>query len=278
MNEQYIDVNGWRTRYVNAGESGPALVLLHGLGASLESWLLNVEALGKHFRVFALDLFYFGKSAKPSFDPTHADFIRFGLGFMDALNLPRASLIGNSMGGAIAARMALDAPERVAQLVLVDPAGFGRELAWWLRVRSLIDIRPGGTPRPWMVRYGLSHVFYKPERIPADLVQRILALNQTPGIYEAYRRVIRVGVDWRGLKPTLLQEIRDCAHQIRMPTLIVWGKQDRVLPVKQLEVAREKIPHARTYIFDECGHAPQMEYPEAFNALVREFVSENAPA
>lgn len=277
MNEQYIQVNGWQTRYVSAGENGSALVLLHGLGASLESWWLNLEGLSKSFRVVAPDIFYFGKSAKPPFVPSHTDFVAFVLGLMDALGIARATLIGNSMGGAIAVRAALDAPERVENLVLVDPAGFGREVVWWLRLRSLFDLRPRGTVPPWMVHYGLSRVFYKPERIPADLVDRIMELNQLPGMVEAYRRVIRVGMDWRGLKPIMLQEIRDCAHQIRVPTLIVWGKQDRVLPVKQLNVARAKIPHARTHIFDECGHAPQMEYPDAFNALVREFLSDGAP-
>ncbi|MBI4673492.1 MAG: alpha/beta fold hydrolase [Chloroflexi bacterium] len=276
MNEQYIDVNGWRTRYVSAGESGPALVLLHGLGASLESWRLNVEALGKHLRVFAPDLFYFGKSAKPPFNPTHADFVGFVLGFMNALGVPRASLVGNSMGGAIAARTTIHAPERVEHLVLVAPAGFGHEVAWWLRLRALIDVRPRGMPPPWMVRYGLSRVFHKPDHIPAALVDEMVRVNQAPDIFDAYRRVIRTGVNWRGLKPIMLQEIRDCADRIHAPTLIVWGKQDRVLPVKQLEVAREKIPHARTCVFDECGHAPQMEHPDKFNALVREFVGAGA--
>jgi|SRR5581483_2738556 4,5:9,10-diseco-3-hydroxy-5,9,17-trioxoandrosta-1(10),2-diene-4-oate hydrolase len=274
MDEKYIQVNGWRTRYVHAGETGPNLILIHGLGASLDSWMLNVDELARDFRVYALDMLYFGKSAKPPHDPTPMDFTAFVRGFMDALGIARATLVGNSMGGAIAVRTAIDSPARVERLILVDPAGFGRELVWWLRVRTLFDIRLQGKPSPRMLRYGLSQVFYNPDRVPPALVDAMLALNEEPGMSEAYRRVIRLGVNWRGLKPLLLQEIRDAAHQIRVPTLIVWGKQDRVVPVSHLAAAQEKIPHARTFIFDECGHAPQIEHPDKFNALVREFLYE----
>lgn len=277
MKEQYIDVNGWRTRFVSAGEKGPALVLLHGLGASLESWLLNINAFAQDFRVFAPDLLYFGKSAKPKNDPTNLDFVNFVLAFMDTMGISRTSLIGNSMGGAIAANTAIQAPSRVEHLVLADPAGFGHELAWWLRLRTFVDLRSRGTPPPWMIRYGLSQVFYNPDCVPPELVDALVSLNHEPGLFEAYRRVLNLGVGWRGLKPIMLQQIRDAAHQIRVPTLIVWGKQDRVIPVKHIHTAQEKIPHARTVVFDRCGHAPQIEQPEQFNTVVREFLRNANP-
>lgn len=276
MKEHYIEVNGWHTRYVCAGERGPALVLLHGLGASLESWLLNVDALSDEFRVYAPDLIYFGKSAKPARDPTYADFEKFVCAFMDAVGIARATLIGNSMGGAIAARTAISAPERVQKLVLAAPAGFGRELVWWLRLRSVWDLRPRGAPSPWMIQLGLRQLFYKPERAPSQVVTAIVGLNQEPGYFDAYRQVIRLGVDWRGVKDALVQEVRDAARQVRVPTLLVWGKQDRVVPVQQLDAAKKYILHARAMVLDECGHAPQIEHPEKFNALVRAFVREEA--
>lgn len=272
MDEKFINVSGWRTRYVSAGSRGPALVLLHGLGSSLESWSLNVEALGESFRVFAPDLIYFGKSAKPKHAPTQSEFVTFVLSFMDAVGIAQATLAGNSMGGAIALRTAVDAPERVEGLILVDPAGFGRELVWWLRLRTLLDLRPRGKPSPRALRLGLSQVFYNPDRVPKPLIDTMVALNEEPGLFESYRRVLRVGVDWRGLKDKVLSEIRDQSHKVRAPTLLVWGRQDRVVPLKQLMVAKEKIPHAQTYVFEECGHAPQIEHAAQFNALVRDFV------
>jgi 4,5:9,10-diseco-3-hydroxy-5,9,17-trioxoandrosta-1(10),2-diene-4-oate hydrolase len=272
MSEKYIDVNGWRTRYVSAGTQGSALVFLHGLGASLDSWSLNLKPLGETFRVFAPDMIYFGKSAKPKHPPRPTEFISFVLGFMDALGLARATLIGNSMGGAVATRMAITAPERVERLILVDPAGFGRELVWWLRLRTMVDLRARGKPSPRMLRYGLQQVFYNPDRVPQELIEAMVALNAEPGVFESYRRVLRAGVDWRGLKDRMLSEVRDESHRIRVPTLLVWGKQDRVVPLHQMNVAQQKIPHAQTYVFDECGHAPQIEHAAQFNTLVRDFV------
>jgi 4,5:9,10-diseco-3-hydroxy-5,9,17-trioxoandrosta-1(10),2-diene-4-oate hydrolase len=90
----------------------------------------------------------------------------------------------------------------------------------------------------------------------------------------AARSVLNIGVNWRGVTPYMLQEIRDSADQIRVPTLIIWGKQDRVVPYKQAFEARRKIPNARLHLFDRCGHTPQLEYPRQFNALLGEFAQE----
>ncbi len=272
MQEKYIDVNGWRTRYAQAGEDGPVLVLLHGLGSSLETWMLNTEALARDFRVYVPDMLYFGKSAKPPHAPKRDEFDSFVRAFMDALAIPRATLVGNSMGGAVAARVAIAEPARVEKLVLADPAGFGREIVWWLRLRTFVDLRSRGRPSPLMLRMGLRQVFYNPDCVPPEMIDAMADLNNEPGLFEAYRRVIRMGIDWRGLKETLLQDVRDGSHQINAPTLVVWGRQDRVVPISHMAVAQEKILHAQTYVFENCGHAPQIEYPEKFNALVREFV------
>ncbi len=274
MNEKYIDINGWRTRYVHAGESGPPIILLHGLGASLESWYFNVDALGQEFRVFAPDIVYFGKSAKPERDPQHADFVDFTLHFMDAFALERVVLVGNSMGGTIAAKVAMLHPERVASLILADSAGFGHELAWWLRLRTLFDWRPSGTPPPWLARIGLRAIFHDPARISDEVLELLIGVEQDVESMQTARRVLNIGVDWRGLKPYLLQEIRDAAHQISVPTLILWGKEDQVVPVQHAYTAQKIIPNARLHLFEQCGHTPQLEYPAEFNAVVRDFARE----
>lgn len=274
MNDEYISVNGIRTRFVRAGEQGHAVVLLHGLGASLESWARNVEPLGREFRVFAPDLIYFGKSDKPDREPTQTDFFEFTLGLLDALGLERAVLVGNSMGGAIAAKVAMLHPDRVSALILVNSAGFGREVAWWLRARTLFYPRLPGPPSPWIIRFGLRQIFEDPTRVPDELLQQFIQLDYDPDVRRSYQRVLGIGVDWRGLKPEMLAEIRDAAPGLRVPTLIVWGKQDRVVPVQHAHVAHTLIPAARLHVFDDCGHTPQLEYPAEFNALLTRFLRE----
>lgn len=274
MQEHYIEIHGWRTRYVSAGEHGPAIILLHGLGASLESWSLNVDALAQHYRVFAPDIVYFGKSAKPARDPEHQDFVDFCQYLMDKFELERALLVGNSMGGAIAAKVAMLYPERVPGLVLVDSAGFGKELAWWLRLRTLVDLHARTAPPMWLARIGLRSIWNDPARISDEVLQVLMSVEQDSESMRTARRVLSIGVDWRGLKPYMLQEIRDSADRIRVPTLIVWGKQDRVIPLRHAFTARQRIPRARLHLFDRCGHTPQLEYPTQFNALIEEFADE----
>jgi 4,5:9,10-diseco-3-hydroxy-5,9,17-trioxoandrosta-1(10),2-diene-4-oate hydrolase len=280
MREKYLDVNGWQVRFSSAGQVGPALILLHGLGASLESWWYNLETLGRQFRVYAPDLLYFGKSAKPPSVPTPEDFDRFVLGFMDAVGVERAVLLGHSMGGMISTKLVLDHPDRFAGLVLVSPAGFGRELVWWLRLRTLfpLNINTEGNPPPWLKEFGLRQMFYDPRKVDDDFLEAVIQVAQTPGLLPAYQNVIRVGVDWRGIKPDVLQAVRDQAHRIETPTLVIWGKQDRILPVSHARVVGERIRHATVHLLDRCGHAPMIEHPEQFNALVTAFVREHALA
>ena len=133
---RFVTVNGIRTHYVAAGEGEP-LLLLHGLGASLMAWALNIEPLSRKFSVYAIDIPGHGDSEKPDMDyllPTAVDFVR---DFMRALGIERASIAGNSMGGMIALKTAIDFPELVDRLVLVDAAGLGREVAWFIRAMSL---------------------------------------------------------------------------------------------------------------------------------------------
>ena len=99
----------------------------------------------------------------------------------------------------------------------------------------------------------------------------LISVEQDVESLQTARRVLNIGVDWLGLKPVLLEQVRDAAHQITVPTAIVWGKQDQVVPYRHAFEARKKIPHAEIHLFDPCGHTPQIEYPKQFNALLEEF-------
>jgi pimeloyl-ACP methyl ester carboxylesterase len=271
--DQFVEVGDVRTRYRSAGEGKPALILIHGFGVSLECWQFNLEVLGKQFRTVAPDVVWFGKSDKPAREVTGDYFAEFISGFMDAIGVPRAVLVGNSMGGMIAVKTALQYPGRVSGLVLVSSAGFGPELAWWLRLRSVVPITKLLRPSTGTYRFAVRRLVYAPSVVTEDLVNVFVEMARQPGALDAHHRVLRYGADWRGLRPAAVKEIRDQAHAIRIPTLIVWGKQDRVVPVKHAEIARQCIPDARVHIFDQCGHAPMLEKADEFNKLVAEFVA-----
>ncbi len=274
LEDRYVRVGDVRTRYRAAGEAGHPLILIHGLGASLEAWMYNLQPLARHHRVFALDLVWFGKSDKPARQVTGEYFADFIIGFMDAVGIRQATLVGNSMGGMIAVKTALQYPDRVTGLVLANSAGFGQELAWWLRLRTLFSFPELVRPPLSVARYAARHLVYDPRTLTDDLIQAVLDLEVQPGSLEAARRVLKYGVNWRGLRPDALHEIRDAARALRVPTLIVWGKQDRVIPVAHAEIARRHIPDAQLHVFDQCGHAPMIEKADQFNELVARFVRE----
>ncbi len=274
--DRYVQVGDIRTRYRSSGDKGPGIILIHGLGSSLESWMRNLHFLGGRSRVFAPDVVWFGQSDKPRDEVTGDFFVRFITRVMDAIGLQRAVLVGNSMGGMIACKTALDHTERVSGLVLVDSAGFGRELAWWLRLRTLFKpARRKIKVSRWAARWVAAWIAYDWRTIGDEFIDQVVSREVEPEAVEAYARVLRFGADWRGLKPLAVQEIRDAAHKIRVPTLIIWGKQDRVIPVAHAEVARQRIPSATLHIIDRCGHAPMLEKPDEFNRLVDDFVHAN---
>ncbi len=277
MRDYYVQVGEVRTRYRTAGEGDPPLLLIHGLGVTLESWQCNMSALARQHRVFALDVVWFGKSDKPAGEVTGDYFAEFIAGFMDAVGIQRAVLVGNSMGGMIAVKTALQYPGHVVGLVLVASAGFGPELAWWLRLRTMFAIQIL-RPSVRTFRYALRQLFYDPRVVSDELLQVYVEMANQPGGREAYGRVLKSGVDWRGVKPAVLKEIRDKAHAIRVPTLIIWGRQDRVVPVAHAQIARQRIPNARVHIFDRCGHAPMIEKADEFNAVVAGFLESQAIA
>src|SRR4029077_18646650 len=127
--------------------------------------------------------------------PNYSDFVEWTVGFMDALGVERAALIGNSMGGMIATKTALLYPSRVTSLALVNSAGFGREVVWWLRARTVITIDPPKDPPPWLVRRALQEGFYDPDVVHGDFLEAMLGIGNDPDSVRAYRDVIRMGMN-----------------------------------------------------------------------------------
>ena len=268
--DQYVTVEGHRVRYWEAGK-GPAIVLMHGLANSVITWRKNVEALSHHFRVIALDLPGHGLSDMPK--------VRFGLpegaafvaSFLDELAVDRAHLVGNSMGGAVALELALARPERAASLTLADSAGLGREIALVLRLGSL-PLLGEYARRPTLkgVRNLVRWLVHDPALVDEDELPLRLAYLKREGSAQALLRFLRTGVGLFGQRPGTRRDAS--LASLSVPTLIFWGAQDPLFPIRQAEQAARAIPGATLHVFDACGHWPQYEHPDEFNRLLGGFV------
>jgi len=275
MEDRYVTVQGYRTRYWDEG-AGEPLLLVHGLGSSAESWLFNVEGLAKHYRVLVPDIIGFGKTDKTT-NPAElslARAARFLAGFLETQGVSKAHVVGNSMGGIISLQFAVDYPQMVNRLVLVDPAGFGEDVHISFRLQALPVIGEiMATPSRRGTRMSLEVASHKRDFITDELIERFYQLGRQPGMKEPFLAAVRHGITFRGVKKELLAPLQARIPSIKAPTLIMWGRHDQVLPISHLETARRLLPHARVHIFEDCGHIPQMETPDEFNRLLHEFLT-----
>ncbi len=253
------------------------VLLLHGLGHSTHGWRRVVEPLARAgYRIMAVDLPGFGYSDKPG-GYSLEGYVQFVRDWLDLHCVERAAVVGNSMGGAITAAVAGLAPERVGAAVLVDPGGFGQEVTWALRLAGLRVVRSALNLRmtPWRVRQALRWVYADPSLIDNEEVDRIIEISELPGSREAFLEIAHRVIGLRGLRPGL--GLGEIPEDITAPTLIVWGKRDRVIPLSHAERAHQAIPGSEVVLFDGCGHCPQLEVPEKFSAAVVDFLHRHYP-
>ncbi len=276
VEEQKIEVEGLPTRYLTAG-GGPPLLLLHGVGDNAFDWQWVMPALASTYQVYALDLPGSGGSVKPLPDYSPAFFTRFAAAFLDALGVERTTVVGNSLGGLIGLRLTLSDPERVAALGLVSSAGLGREVTYALRSLAL----PGygklavawGKRRPGAAQRALGRsalLFARPWRVPREWIKEQYRLARLPGFLEAQLATVRVQVGVRGQREVLVDRLL----HLKVPTLVVWGTRDRVLPYSQAQEAVSRLPEGALGLIPDCGHAPHVEQPEQFVSSLGEFLSD----
>jgi pimeloyl-ACP methyl ester carboxylesterase len=272
--DRYIKVGNINTRFWAAGDKGSAVLLLHGLGGSVENWEFNIEQLAQHHRVYAVDGVGFGRSDKPAGGIKISQEVQFIKDFMDGQHIDKASLVGNSAGGLMALRLAIQFPNRVEKLVLVDSGALGREVALSFRLASIPLIgelfsRPSrkGVARLW------RQIFYDPDIITNNLVEETYQLASLPGAQRSLLSALRAGINFLGQRTNMTRPMLENLSTINTPTLIIWGQQDRIIPVSHAYVASKKMPNAELHIFDHCGHMPQMEHPKEFNELVLKFLA-----
>ena len=270
LEARYETIAGHRLRYVRAG-SGPAVFLLHGMFSSLYTWKDVIPALAARHDVVALDLPGFGQSDQPA-DLSFEDLPRAVLGLMDRLGIERAALVGNSMGGATPAAVAADRPRRVSVLVLVDPAGFSLGASErpamvsvaMSRAGSLLAHLPG---KRLVVEASLRQVFHDGSRVTPERVSEYLAAAARPGTLPAIRSLGASLRDRAGL-------VAEALPRIQVPTLVLWGEDDRWIPLAHADLFVAAIPGSRKVVIPACGHVPQEEKPEEVARLLLGFLGQ----
>jgi pimeloyl-ACP methyl ester carboxylesterase len=262
-----VDANGIKTNYLEAGD-GPAVILIHGSGPGVTAyanWRLVLPALSQSFRVVAPDMVGFGFSERPS-DVTYGvqTWADQTVGLMDSLGIQKASLVGNSFGGAIALRIAAQHPERVGSLVLMGSMGVdfpiteGLERVW------------GYEPSFENMRKVLDVFAYDRELVPDELAEVRYRASMQPGFQESYGAMFPPPRQrWVDAMRTSDDEIRQLRHR----TLIVHGREDKVIPLETSITLIQLIDDAELHVYPHCGHWTMIERSDDFNRLVHDFLS-----
>jgi len=274
-NERYVSVDGLRTRYLLRG-SGPPLLLVHGLGEFLEAWLSNIVPLSEYFTVYAIDLPGHGLSEDSKHDCTLGFNVQFIINFMEVMGIPRARLIGHSMGGPICLSLAVDFPGKVDKLILVDSGGFSDKVSLTYRLATLpllgnILLGPSLLMNRTTIRAGMKRQFYNPKIVPEEWFYAACQHLKRPKRNKTMLNIIRSYTSIGGIRPEA--NITDKLPLMKQPTLIIHGMQDRVIPIEHACKARKLIPHAKLEVFSECGHNPQVEKAPEFNETVLRFLT-----
>ena len=286
--QRWLTVGDDRVNTIELGpEQAPAgqpVVFVHGLSGCWENFLEQLPVLARDHRVVTLDLPGFGYSPMPSGEITMSGYARLLDGLLAQLGVDAAAVVGNSMGGFIAAELAISFPQRVEQLVLISAAGISTRqplagVSPRLADTSPIPLLTRGdraltATAAWLASKSdrvarrarlrgltLASVVRHPERLPAPLAAEQLRGAGKPGFLQAFGAIIDYDFEER-------------LPEIACPTLIVWGAEDRLVNVRDADVFASLIPDSRKVIFEDTGHMAMLERPAAFNALLRDFLAE----
>ena len=274
----FVAVDGRRTRVrVDGNPDNPPVLLLHGVGRSLEDWAPQWNRLAGSYRVITLDIPGFGFSSRPTESMTLASLARGVVDTLDALGEQRPlHVIGNSLGGAVALQLLVLQPCQVASLVLVNSAGFGREVTMLLRMLALPVIGRLATRRTTRASARMLErsIFADRSLASRQRIEHAVAIGRQPDSGVVMREIAGELATGRGVKDGWRAELSSAAEQHPRPTLIIWGDRDRVLPAHHLETAQRLMPHAKTHLFDGVGHMPQIECPDEFADLVLAFFAD----
>jgi pimeloyl-ACP methyl ester carboxylesterase len=262
--------DGTRMHYICRGAAGSPVILIHGLMDSAFHWHKNIDALAEHHRVWAIDLIGFGFSSRPR-EPNYSlkAYAQHVREFMDAQNIDRASIVGHSLGGAVALEFAHDRPERVDKLILIAPATFLLQFRPQVKLaahlplisRALIGYTitsararmaawRGAVGNSSHVDLGEMEIRLRPQRVKGT-AEALLAMLGSPH----------------------LSDLPGELNQIAAPALVLWGKNDSAVPLRHAGYHERDLPNVELVVLEGAGHIPQSEYPRAVNQLMLDFLA-----
>lgn len=275
-----LSLHGHDLFYRRAG-SGPVLLLVHGMAGSSATWQPVIDELAEHFTVVAPDLPGHGRSDKPRGDYSLGAYASVLRDLLHHLDLGPATVVGQSLGGGITMQFAYQYPELCERLVLVGSGGLGEDVSPLLRALTLPGVEyvmpVAFVPAIGNAVSGAARLLGKVGLRPSpEVVQMWLAYSSLADgdTRTAFLHTLRSVVDHRGQRVSALDKIY-LAEQ--MPTLIVWGDQDRIIPVQHAHDAHDAIPGSRLEIFEGCGHFVHAEEPRRFATLLRDFIASTEP-
>jgi pimeloyl-ACP methyl ester carboxylesterase len=261
----YVDAGGIKTNYLEAGAGSP-VVLVHGSGPGVTAyanWRPTIPGLAPHFRVLAPDMAGFGFSDKPSGVGNMARWVDQLIGFLDALSIERASVVGNSFGGGIGIRLAVDHPGRVDRLVLMGSVGIS------FPITKGLDQVWGYQPSFENMRRILDYFAYSRELVSDELAEVRYRAALAPGVQEAFSALFPAPRQrWVEAMATPEDKIRAIPHE----TLIIHGREDKVIPLDNAYRLLDLIERSELHVFGRCGHWSQIEWAADFNALLVRFL------
>ena len=257
--DKEIVVYGQKIHYLEAG-SGPNVILLHGLGGSAQNWAFTTGPLAQQFHVIVPDQIGFGKSDKPLINYRVRTYVDFLDQFCKQLKIDRATLVGNSMGGWIAAAYTIAFPEKVERLVLADATGYAPPAEF--DYKSLYALNP--STREGMKQMA-AKVFFNKMFTTDNVIDQLMAQRMSAG--DGY--TIASLIESVGRREDFLD---GQVSKIKAPTLIIWGREDRLVLLSEGQRLQKEIADSKLVVLDQCGHFPQVEKAAEFNAALLEFL------
>lgn len=267
---KFVNLDGHSTHYIEKGEGEP-VILLHGFFFDSYLWNKNIDALAAKFRVYALDFWGFGYSSREPMDYGYSLYADQVLGFMDALNIRAASLVGQSFGGGTCISFCVHHRDRVRKLLLVDPAGMPYNMPLLSRVTNLPRIGEFllGLNGDFLRKMTLTSSFlYDKNLVTRDYLDNVTRHQKIRGSNEASLKILRKQFFF-----TLSSEVRELGEMGDVPTLIVWGRHDRSCPLKLGQEMHAILKGSGLVVLDQAAHCPNEEQWRQFNQVAIDFLS-----